>query len=753
VPRQHAPQTVTVRGVLDHVISAIPGDDDGGWAALWLRGDDGCRHKVVCDCIDVGALHPGTRFRAAGVAEDDPRWGPQIRGTLELDLSGLNLSGLRVFLVEHVVGVGPARAARLVDAYAHAVVAVLRDDPARVVADGLLPHAVALAAQQYLHRNAPDLAEAMAEVYQLLAPAGYRGWQRHVRRVVRRYRRAAPGLLRDDPLAVCLDGLLPFALADFLFQQGGGDPADQQRHLAALAAELAEERSATWWTHQAVTREFRGRNGVEALDLRVAVQHGREEGRVALETLDDGRRVIALSGRAEDEVRLAGAVRALRARPGAWPDVSGCVITRAQRAELLRALRGGGVGILTGPPGTGKTRTAREVIAGAVAQGQTVHVAAPTGKAAQRLREKLLEVELSSVVPMTIHRLLGAAPRDDGTDGFHFTRGRDAPLERGLFFIDESSMLDAHLARQFFEAVPAGSAVLLLGDADQLPSVGHGLVLRDLITGGVPTGRLEECHRSGGLIWQTIDAIRHRRPLPPLPPRLWGDVAWLRAGGDGERMALLTEALDWLAGWGIGPGAVQVIAATNRLCGVVNAALQHRWNPGDAEVPGRPRPGDRVINRKNRFLPGPAPSGLALGPGLVFVANGEQGDLEVIGDDRTGLVRLATGDVVASRIPEKGQPRLDQHGEPTGPPDRYGEWSLAYCLTCHRAQGSEWPAVVVLLEEVGIADRAWVYTALSRARHHAVLLGSRRALEGALARQNADARLTLLARRLRGAAP
>jgi exodeoxyribonuclease V alpha subunit len=754
--RQHAPETVTVRGVLTDIIATRLNDDgDSGWASLRFCCDDGRSVKVVADDTDVNTLQRGTRFKVIGLQEDDPRWGPQIRGHMELDPSGLDPRGLRAFLVEHVVGVGATRAYRLVDAYGHLTVTTLRDDPARVVADKLLPEAVAQAASQYLLRAAPDLAEAMAEVYQLLAPANVPGWRRPIRRIMRRYRRAAPGLLRDDPLRVALDRLLPFPIADHLFQQMGGNLADPFRHLAALNAMLAEDISGTWYTPQTVPREFRGRHGVEVLNLRAAVKYGVEEGRLALEPLNEGTRVIALASRAEDEQRLAKAVRALLARPGAWPDTSGCAITRHQQEALTQALAGGGLAILTGPPGVGKTLVAREVIRQAVTQGQNVFCVAPTGKASQRLREMLLAAGLSSVVPSTVHRLLGAAPRDDGTDGFSFTRGPHAPLERGLFVVDETSMLDAHLARHFFEAVPSGSVVLLLGDVEQLPSVGHGRVLHDLIEGGVPVGRLEECHRSGGLIWQTIDAIRHRRPLPPLPPRLGGDVAWLRARDDGERMAHLAESLAWLEERGIAPSDIQVISATNRVCAVVNAALQARWNPGDGEAPGRPRPGDRVINRKNRFLPGAEQPrrGLVLAPSLIFSPNGEQGQLEAIGEDRTGLVRLAGGELVATHIPAKGQPRLDIHGNPQGPPDRYGEWSLSYAVTAHRSQGSEWAVTAVLIEDVGITDRSWLYTAISRARQHVILIGSGQALEGALSWQQADARITLLARQLRGAQP
>ena len=399
-------------------------------------------------------------------------------------------------------------------------------------------------------------------------------------------------------------------------------------------------------------------------------------------------------------------------------------LDEVQQSAVAAALRHG-VSVLTGGPGTGKSRTVGAVVAAAQAQGRSVALAAPTGRAAKRLEE------LCDAPATTLHRLLGA----QGTSG-EFARGEAWPLDDDVIVVDEASMLDAELAAALLEACPDGCHLLLVGDPAQLPSIGAGRVLGDVvISGAVPVTELTTLYRQseGGSIARLAGAVR-RGELPALPPDPAKEVVVVPARESAEAahrtVQLVTDSIP--RALGIPVSDVQVVTPVHRgPAGTVelNAALKARLNPGDGEVGGFDV-GDRVVATANHL-----PSAGGEGDGRGF-ANGEVGT--VTGTQDGGLVVTFTGT-----------------GPVTVPLRAVGDLSHGWAITVHRAQGSEFPAVVAVLppESGGLLSRPLVYTAFTRAqRHLSVVHAAGAALARAVSEVGARPRRTRLAGLLREAA-
>jgi exodeoxyribonuclease V alpha subunit len=427
---------------------------------------------------------------------------------------------------------------------------------------------------------------------------------------------------------------------------------------------------------------------------------------------------IAEDAVAEGLERLAATAEPL---PGTGDPLAG--VTDAELDErqhaAVAAVAEHGVSVLTGGPGTGKSRTVAAVVALAAQRGLRVALAAPTGRAAKRLEE------LAGAPATTLHRLLGAQgqgmtrPGGDGQGGsdnlfsdgsagggagagfpggevsgggtWVFARGEEWPLDAELVVVDESSMLDVELAAALIEACADGTRLLLVGDPAQLPSIGPGRILADIIDSGViPVTELTKLYRQkdGGTIAKLATAVRGGDlPAVESPEH---EVVVVTARGSGEAAHRVTQlvtdsiprALD------IAAEDIQVVTPVHKgPAGTIelNRALKAKLNPG----PGTHRgfdPGDRVVAVANHADDG--------------FANGE-----------VGTVVTAEGDGLT----------VSFSGLPVTVPFRLlADLRHGWAITVHRAQGSEWPAVVTVFpaEATGMLSRPLVYTALTRAQHH-----------------------------------
>ena len=411
------------------------------------------------------------------------------------------------------------------------------------------------------------------------------------------------------------------------------------------------------------------------------------------------------------------------ADPG--PDAS---LDPTQQAGVA-AVAASGVSVLTGGPGTGKSRTVAAVVAMAAAHGLTVALAAPTGRAAKRLEE------LTGAPATTLHRLLGAQAGDPAAgprgpargaaeSAWVFTRNEEWPLDADLIVVDEASMLDAELAAALVEACPDGARLLLVGDPAQLPSIGPGRVLADIIdSGAVPVTELSRLYRQrdGGVIARLATAVRDGT-LPPVDsPDREVVVLAARSSADAAHrvMQLITDSIP--RALGIAAADIQVITPVHKgPAGTIalNQALKERLNPGPGAHGGFD-PGDRVVSVANHADAG--------------FTNGEVGTVMGRGD---GGLQVA--------FPEA----------PVCVPDKFlSDLRHGWAVTVHRAQGSEWPAVVAVFpaEAAGMLSRPLVYTALTRAqRHLSVVHGAGPALSRAVSTVGEAPRVTRLATLLAG---
>ncbi|MBT6144432.1 MAG: AAA family ATPase, partial [Gemmatimonadetes bacterium] len=388
--------------------------------------------------------------------------------------------------------------------------------------------------------------------------------------------------------------------------------------------------------------------------------------------------------------------------------------------ELVRTAK---AMVLTGGPGTGKTTVTRHIVRLLEQAGLLVVLCSPTGRAAKRL------AEATGREAKTIHRLLEFAPAEGG-----FRRDRDQPLEAQAVIVDESSMIDISLMHALLRAVPDGARLILVGDVDQLPSVGPGAVMGDIINSGeVPVARLAKIYRQAGE--SLIIANAHRinsGEWPQVDNDREGDFFFIEEDDPTQAAEVVEDlvARRLPQGKGLDPhGQIQVLTPMYRGdTGAValNQRLQARLTPGRAShvIGDRElREGDRVLQVRNNYDKG--------------VFNGDLGRLS----------RLEKEDGFAEVVFDAGGLQRYEFAE-------LDQLTLAYAISIHRAQGSEFPAVVLPLttQHYPMLQRNLLYTAVTRARELLVIVGSRRALGRALSNDQQARRNTALADRLRESA-
>ena len=739
-----APTLTGDEEVVGEVLGVHHADPRTGFGVIELAPDDGGPGERCSG--PLADLVEGQSVRLVGRRTVHPRYGPTFEAMLYEQVTPNDVAGLTAFLTsERFAHVPPEVVERIVARFGAGAGAAIEEGPDRLVAEAGVEEQQARAVH-----DAWQTGLALARLVRLVE--GLDWPMAAVRSAHARFGPDVVDVARDDPYVLLLAERVRFAHADRLAERVGIVRDDPRRLAAgAVAAVRTAHRQEG---HQHLPREdavaaTAGLLGVDVLLAADGLDRAVARGRLAADTLG-GSETVALPTARDDEQALAdGLVRLLHgARPvpgldadedaaaereedepeedvpegdGPGEDAGPVRLTTDQRAAV-RTVGTAGVSILTGGPGTGKSTTVRALVTRATAAGANVALAAPTGRAAKRLEE------LTGHVATTIHRLLEARPdAEDG--GFRFRFGATEPLPYDLVVIDEASMCDTWLAARLVAAVPDGAHLVLVGDADQLPSVGAGDVLRDLVRSGVvPAVQLAEIHRQAA--GSRIVALA-RGLLAGDPGPLRGVDGDVFVAEEPDRSAIVARVVRTVAErapahFGVDVDDVQVLAPVYRGpngVDALNGALKAALNPpaGRPSVGGL-HVGDRVMQTRND-------------PELD-VANGDVGTVVDL-SRAEGWVRVA-------------MPR----GEVTHPRDRVGDLVPAWAVTVHKAQGGEWPVVVLVLDPAhgSMLWRELVYTAVTRAARALILVGRADALRTAAARSFASRRHTGLAERIGTAA-
>jgi exodeoxyribonuclease V alpha subunit len=696
----------------------------------------------------VGSLlgaQPGETLRLRGRWGAHPQYGRQFHVEDYTTVLPATVQGIRRYLGSGLVkGIGPRLAERIVDHFGADALRVIEEQPGRLAeVPNLGPKRTRLITAAWEEQRA------IKEVMVFLQGVGVS--TSLAVRIYRQYGDASIGVVRTQPYRLAAEVWgIGFKTADTIAAAVGIPHDSTQRVEAGLQFVLSE---ATGQGHCFLPEADLVPRAVEMLQVPASlVGHC-----LALLVADENLIREEFPGSPGEpptvayylvpfhraEVSLAGGLKRLAAadvdRMPAFAGVdwdaalrwlrgrTGVELAPGQEAAVRLALTER-VAVLTGGPGCGKSFTVRSIVTLAAAKGARILLAAPTGRAAKRL------TELTGVEAVTVHRLLELRPGGDAA------YDRDRPLQADLVVVDESSMLDLLLANKLVRAVPPGAHLLLVGDVDQLPSVGAGEVLRDLLAEGtpVPHVRLTQVFRQATRSGVVTNAHRINSGAQPQVRGL--DDFFLFATDDAEEAARLTVDVVTRripARFGLDPRRdVQVLTPVHRGpagAAALNELLQEALTPARPEraekrFGGRVfRVGDKVTQIRNDY-----------DKGANGVFNGTQGVVTAI-DAVAQTLTVVTDEDEAI---DYDFAELD-------------ELAHAYAVTVHRSQGSEYPCVVVPLTTSAwmMLQRNLLYTAVTRAKRLVVLVGSPRALGQAVRATGSGRRHTALAHRLRGGAP
>lgn len=719
----------TVDGTVKSVVFR---NDETGFTILHVTPaeTDGAFRLAAREITVLGtcaAAWEGEEMHATGEWVDDPVRGRQFKAKSVECIPPKSVEGVRRYLASGLIrGIGPVLANRIVDRFGAETIDVLDHHSGRLrEIPKVGPKKIASIVQGW--REGKGTREVMIFTQTYGISAG------KAAKIYRTYGPDSVAIIKRDPYRLCRDIWgIGFATADRIALAVGLPKDSPLRARAAIVFTLrteADEAGHCWTSEPDLLLHAQELVGISVETLAEALKHELDAGRVVKE----GDRLY-LRDLWVAERRVAAKLKDLLASPPAfapidpdravawWERKTGFTLAPAQ-LRAVRASVGSKVSIVTGGPGVGKTTIIRALVeifqARTGVHKITVQLGAPTGRAAKRMAES------TGAPAQTLHRLLKYNPQTNA-----FTYNEERPLAGDVFIFDEMSMVDIRLMADLVVALPRRATLILVGDTDQLPSVGPGNVLRDLIASQtIPTSQLTEIFRqdSSGLI---VRNAHHVNAGEPFETRAGASDFYFVAQDDPAKA--LDLVLDFMVTriprhFHLEPlQDVQVLTPMRRnLLGAenLNAAIQKRLNgagPGVVRGGMEFRAGDRVMQLRNNYD--------------KDVYNGDVGFVQSVEPAERTLVVLFDGRPVEYRAAD-----LD-------------ELTLAYATTIHKSQGSEYPAVIVLLhrQHYMMLQRNLLYTAITRGKKLVLVIGSPWAVKQAIETNVVRARRTSLAERMRG---
>ncbi|MEM1443498.1 MAG: ATP-dependent RecD-like DNA helicase [Verrucomicrobiota bacterium] len=717
------PDPIEIEGSVESIVFH---NEENGYTIMQVASKDGPSVTVLGE---IPAVVEGEQIKAHGQWKQDRKFGRQFAASRIQAIAPGTKDGIRRFLASGLIdGIGKAYAKRIVDKFGTDTFRVIEEESQRLeevsgIGKGRRLKIKSSWKQQksvrdimiFLHEHGLSTARAL--------------------RLHKTYGENTANILRQDPyrLAREITGV-GFKTADDIARKLGEEvdspkrleagvtyvleQAEQQGHCALPRAELTKRSTETLESPEAAVTETIDRL---ILDTRlVAEDHG-------------GELLLFPKELFEAEQKIAFTIQRLIAQKPALPEIDAQAaiewferhhtmkLGEEQAAAVIEATKHR-LFVITGGPGVGKTTIMNAVLKILTAKDVKPVLCAPTGRAARQLAES------TGIEAGTIHRTLEYQP--DGT----FARNHNDPLDGDFFVIDEASMIDLRLMAQLLDAIPETGHILLVGDVDQLPSVGPGSVLRDFIDSGVvPVARLSQIFRqaaSSRIVTASHEVnVGH---LPPLENDPKSDFFFLERDNPENILSTLKHLIQERIPDGFkfdSRDEIQVLTPMNRQSlgtAELNAALQETLNPpteGKLEIERfrtNFRVGDKVIQTRNNYE--------------KEVFNGDIGHIAEITTEPSTIYVM-----------------FDHHSV-YYEPGELDELQLAYAITIHKSQGSEFPAVIIPLasQHYMMLQRNLLYTAITRGKKLVILVGDRKSLEMAIRNRDSAKRWTGLRDRLVG---
>ena len=735
-PSSSGPNVAELRGTVEIVTFH---NEENGYTVMKIAADGAARSAPPITLIgSLPAVTVGEQVEARGEWVDDRTYGRQFKAAEIRALAPSSKKGIERFLGSGLIdGIGKEYAHRMVEKFGTDIFSIMDHTSQRLEeVDGIGPKRRKQIKESGGRPNA--LRGIMVFLLRQGGPTG------QALRIYKKFGDESVEVLTREPYRLSREVWgIGFKSADDIARKSGIADDAPERLSAGLryALEAASDRG-----HCALPRERLLTTAAELLSASgraidaTAMEAPLDRLILARELVEEGiagERLVYLVELRHAEQSCAGVLRSLAGRAADFPSIDaeraiahvekefGWQLAESQRAAVTATLKHR-VHVITGGPGVGKTTILRALLTILTAKNVAPMLCAPTGRAAKRLSES------TGLPALTIHRLLEYQPE------VGFTRGRDKPLKGDLFVVDETSMVDVRLFYRLLDALPETAHLLLVGDADQLPSVGPGAVLRDILDSEVlPVSRLSEIFRQAGgsKIIEAAHAINAGQ-LPDVSPPPKGsapsDFYFIeRSSPEAARetiLEMIAERIPRRFGFD-STHDIQVLTPMHRGelgTTALNAALQRALNPAaehEIEVErfgANYRAGDRVIQLRNNYERD------------VF-----NGDL--------GIISQVTMDPAAVEITFDGERSVVYE------PGELDEIRHAYAITIHKSQGSEFPAVVIPIstQHYVMLQRQLIYTAVTRGKSLVILVGEKKALEIAIGKSSDERRWTGLAERLR----
>ena len=728
------------------VLGTVYRNDENGYSVVMARMG---RSEITVVGV-LPELTAGEQAVFSGEWVEHPQYGRQLKCSACQLQKPTTLLGIERYLGSGLIhGVGPSTAKLIVQHFGEETLTVLSEHPER------LQEVPKMGKKRWIQiaesfREQQQAREAMVFLQSYGIPASLSV------KISRLYGERTPEVIRQNPYRLCedLEGV-GFLTADRIGTALGIAPDSEHRIQSAVKYVLRD--AAASMGHVYLPRRELTLRAAQLLRVEEALCHRQiqqlallrdvvlqggdgEEERVYLPAFDAAEREVA-----QRLCELMASLAPVKSR-GAHRDIDrferdrGIRFSEKQREAIISALEQG-VLVITGGPGTGKTTIINCIIRLLSSEGEVV-LCAPTGRAAKRM------TEATGYESKTIHRLL-----EYGGEEGSFARNQENPIEGDCVIVDETSMVDLMLMRSLLRAIEPGTRLLLVGDADQLPSVGAGNVLGDILqSGAVPAVRLTDIFRQGETSRIVVNAHRINHGEMPLLNEKGTDFFFERKEGFAQTaqtiVQLVTRRLPKFLGYAEDERTAQAVRNIQVLapakkgeCGVMalNTLLQAALNPSG---PGRPslsygetvfRLGDKVMQTRNDYQiewRKETVSGWEDGAGVF---NGDVGFITKVDEEEHSLTVL-----------------FDEEREVVYQSGQLENLDLAYCLSVHKSQGSEFPVVVMPVAggPPMLLTRNLFYTALTRARSLVVLVGREEVVRQMVENDHILKRYTTLTQRL-----